>query len=64
MDNMIYYAIMETLCKSLVVENVAMNSADRTATKMITNTTLNRSRSWLQSPPTFLEAADRVPVLM
>jgi len=57
-DNTITYAIMETLCKSLVVENVAMNSADRTATKTITDTTLNMSRSWLETPPPFFEAAD------
>lgn len=57
-DNTITYAITETLSKSLVVENVALNSADRTATKTITETTLNISRSWLETPPAFFEAAD------
>jgi hypothetical protein len=57
-DNTITYAITEMLFKSLVVENVAMNSVDRIATKTITDTTLNMSRSWLENPPAFFEAAD------
>jgi hypothetical protein len=35
-----------------------MNSVDRTGTKTITDTTLNMSRSWLESSPAFFEAAD------
>jgi hypothetical protein len=56
-DNTVTYAITETLSKSLVVEEVAMNSADRTATKTITDTKLNMSRSWLEDPSAFFEAA-------
>ena len=57
-DNTVTYAITETLFKSLVVEKVALNSLDRTATKTITDTKLNMSRSWLETPLAFFEAAD------
>jgi hypothetical protein len=54
-DNTVTYAITEALSKSLLVEHIALNPTDETATKAVTNTTLNMRRSWLEAAPLFLE---------